>query len=196
MFKVNNKKNAIGLWTYFTPCSSISIVNCEHVIAGWDTFLKRNNSIPTLRILLNTKLSLSKSYGQYSKYNPSCNIYLPRSERNPSFSMYCHQELFQILHQYKNGYAVILCNIWSTFKQTFVRLCSLFLLTHIVKISVIFNIKFILRFLWQFCELFYDQSLLSWRGSQVELCDWWNGISLKSINKENILSVLHRQPKE
>ena len=23
------------LWTYFTPCSSISIVNFEHVIAGW-----------------------------------------------------------------------------------------------------------------------------------------------------------------
>ena len=27
MFKVNNK--------YFTPCSSVSIVNLEHVIAGW-----------------------------------------------------------------------------------------------------------------------------------------------------------------
>ena len=23
------------LWTYFTPCSSVSIVNFEHVIAGW-----------------------------------------------------------------------------------------------------------------------------------------------------------------
>ena len=27
MFKVNNK--------YFTPCSSVSIVNLEHVIADW-----------------------------------------------------------------------------------------------------------------------------------------------------------------
>ena len=26
--------------TYFTPCSSVSIVNFEHVIAGWDTSLK------------------------------------------------------------------------------------------------------------------------------------------------------------
>ena len=23
------------LWTYFTPCSRVSIVNCEHVIADW-----------------------------------------------------------------------------------------------------------------------------------------------------------------
>ena len=30
MFKVNNKD------TYFTPCSSVSIVNFEHAIAGWD----------------------------------------------------------------------------------------------------------------------------------------------------------------
>ena len=28
MFKVNNKDTK-------TPCSSVSIVNCEHVIAGW-----------------------------------------------------------------------------------------------------------------------------------------------------------------
>ena len=30
MFKVNNKD------TRATPCSSVSIVNFEHVIAGWD----------------------------------------------------------------------------------------------------------------------------------------------------------------
>ena len=30
MFKVNNKR------TYFKPCSSVFIVNFEHVIAGWD----------------------------------------------------------------------------------------------------------------------------------------------------------------
>ena len=28
------------IWTYFTPCSSISIVNFEHVIAGWESFLQ------------------------------------------------------------------------------------------------------------------------------------------------------------
>ena len=47
MFKVNNKGTRTTpmvsfcylycqLWTYFTPCSSVSIVNFEHVIAGWD----------------------------------------------------------------------------------------------------------------------------------------------------------------
>ena len=25
----------INFWTYFTPCFSVSIVNFEHVIAGW-----------------------------------------------------------------------------------------------------------------------------------------------------------------
>ena len=31
MFKVNNKDTR----TYFTPCSSVSVVNFEHVIADW-----------------------------------------------------------------------------------------------------------------------------------------------------------------
>ena len=31
MFKVNNNDTR----TYFTPCSSVSIVNFEHVNAGW-----------------------------------------------------------------------------------------------------------------------------------------------------------------
>ena len=40
MFKVNNKDNktttlAALLLTDFTPCSTVSIVNFEHVIAGW-----------------------------------------------------------------------------------------------------------------------------------------------------------------
>ena len=46
MFKVNNKDTRTTpfasfwclycqLWTYFTLCSSVSIVNFEHVIAGW-----------------------------------------------------------------------------------------------------------------------------------------------------------------
>ena len=28
------------LWTYFTPCSSVSIVNFEQVNAGWKAFLR------------------------------------------------------------------------------------------------------------------------------------------------------------
>ena len=34
MFKVNNKCLYCKVWTYFTPCSSVSIVNFEQVIAG------------------------------------------------------------------------------------------------------------------------------------------------------------------
>ena len=37
MFKVNNKDTRTTLyWPYFTLCSSVSIVNFEHVNAGWD----------------------------------------------------------------------------------------------------------------------------------------------------------------
>ena len=50
MFKVNNRNTRTRceiclkslwclyckLWIYFTPCSSVFIVNFEHVIAGWD----------------------------------------------------------------------------------------------------------------------------------------------------------------
>ena len=50
MFKLKSKdtrKTPLSLfwclyfwvWTYFTPCSSISIFNFEHVITGWDTHL-------------------------------------------------------------------------------------------------------------------------------------------------------------
>ena len=39
MFKVHNKDTkmtpGVELWTYFTPCYIVSIVNFEHVIAGW-----------------------------------------------------------------------------------------------------------------------------------------------------------------
>ena len=46
MFKVNNKDTRTTplasfwylygqLWTYFTLCSTVSIINFEHVIAGW-----------------------------------------------------------------------------------------------------------------------------------------------------------------
>ena len=39
MFKVNNKETSPTLLalTYFRSCSNISIVNFEHVIAGWDS---------------------------------------------------------------------------------------------------------------------------------------------------------------
>ena len=32
LLKVNNR----NIRTYFTPCSSVSVVNFEHVTAGWD----------------------------------------------------------------------------------------------------------------------------------------------------------------
>ena len=49
MFKVNNKDTKTTpmalfwclcyLLTYFTPCSSVSIVNFEHVIVSWEAHL-------------------------------------------------------------------------------------------------------------------------------------------------------------
>ena len=46
MFKVNNKgTRTTELWTYFTPSSSVSIVNFEHVIAGWEILLRKNKMI-------------------------------------------------------------------------------------------------------------------------------------------------------
>ena len=36
MFKVNNKDNRTR--PYFTPCSSVSIVNFEHVNADWEIY--------------------------------------------------------------------------------------------------------------------------------------------------------------
>ena len=36
MFKVNNKCLYCWLWIYFAALSSVSIVNFEHVNAGWD----------------------------------------------------------------------------------------------------------------------------------------------------------------
>ena len=35
MFKVNNKDTRTTPMAYFTTCSSVSIVNFEHVNAGW-----------------------------------------------------------------------------------------------------------------------------------------------------------------
>ena len=36
MFKVNNKDTRTTPIAYFTPCSSVSIVNFKHVIAYWE----------------------------------------------------------------------------------------------------------------------------------------------------------------
>ena len=36
MLKVNNKDTRTTPLAYFTPCSSVSIVNFKHVIAGWE----------------------------------------------------------------------------------------------------------------------------------------------------------------
>ena len=35
MFKVNNKATRTTPMVYFKPCFRVSIVNFEHVIAGW-----------------------------------------------------------------------------------------------------------------------------------------------------------------
>ena len=35
MFKVNHSNNNSNTFEHFTPCSSVSIVNFEHVIASW-----------------------------------------------------------------------------------------------------------------------------------------------------------------
>ena len=60
MSKVNNKnirKMPIAsfwflfqLWTFFTPCSSVSIVNFEHVIAGWFKAAWDNSLINKIKI--------------------------------------------------------------------------------------------------------------------------------------------------
>ena len=36
MFKVNNKDTRTTPMAYFTPCSSVSIVNFEQVTADWE----------------------------------------------------------------------------------------------------------------------------------------------------------------
>ena len=43
MFKVNSKDT--GTPTYFTPCSSVFIVNSEHVIAGWVFSLHKERAV-------------------------------------------------------------------------------------------------------------------------------------------------------
>ena len=39
-------KNMFKVWTYFTPCSSVSIVNFELVNAGWEVEIKEAKAKP------------------------------------------------------------------------------------------------------------------------------------------------------
>ena len=72
MFKVNNRYARIRceicskLWTYFTPCSSVFIVNFEYVTACWD------NTISTVRPhklteIINSSNLLSNFQSDYYK---------------------------------------------------------------------------------------------------------------------------------
>ena len=40
MFKINNKDTYGYLWRYFTPCSSVSIVDFEQVDTDWALGIK------------------------------------------------------------------------------------------------------------------------------------------------------------
>ena len=53
MFNINNK-----ISTYFTPCFTVSIVNFEHVNAGWGILLKSNLS----PFSMTSRIEVSKVY--------------------------------------------------------------------------------------------------------------------------------------
>ena len=55
MFKVNNKET--GTPTYFTPCSSVFIVNSEHVIAVWAINFDSSNPTNAAVVKIYTKVS-------------------------------------------------------------------------------------------------------------------------------------------
>ena len=53
MFKVNNKDTrTTDAITYFTPCSSVSIVNSEQVNSGWDLISELPDSCYVCKITL------------------------------------------------------------------------------------------------------------------------------------------------
>ena len=59
MFKVNNKDTKTTLMaSYFTPCSSVSIVNFEHAIAGWEMMecLNPRQNLEHLRFVIDSRL--------------------------------------------------------------------------------------------------------------------------------------------
>ena len=43
MFKVNKKGTRTTSWIHLTPYSSVSVVNFEHIIVGWDIVLVINS---------------------------------------------------------------------------------------------------------------------------------------------------------
>ena len=67
MFKVNKRDTSKTPLAYFTPCSSVSIVNFEYVIAGWvadsfDTFLVFKSTFPTFRDSVTEKNRFTKCF--------------------------------------------------------------------------------------------------------------------------------------
>ena len=69
MFKVNNEDNRTTsltalLLTNFTPCSTVFIVNFEHVTAGWEPI---NETLKTQCDLIKTKFLMSKIVNKGSK---------------------------------------------------------------------------------------------------------------------------------
>ena len=91
MFKVNKKytrTTTLALWTYFTPCSSVSIVSFEHVIAGCDISKILNRDIPLraiidgiilinylhLKFSLGNCLSISQPLQQLQKVSVRCHF--------------------------------------------------------------------------------------------------------------------------
>ena len=43
LLKVNNRNTTARYETYFTPCSSVSAINFEHVIADWEIFAGKSS---------------------------------------------------------------------------------------------------------------------------------------------------------
>ena len=53
MFKFNNK--------YFTPCSTVSVINFEHVIAGWEL---KKTYLESFKTYAGTKYQFLKNQAQ------------------------------------------------------------------------------------------------------------------------------------
>ena len=72
MFKINTKDTRTTpmasfwclycwLWTYFTPCSRVSIPNFAHVTAGWETFFYHRKLLPSEGVWSRKKLFIGVS---------------------------------------------------------------------------------------------------------------------------------------
>ena len=66
MFKVNNKDIRMTSLTYFTPCSSIFVVNFEQVNAAWETIERKKK-----RVLLNRAPSSIHLHPAHFDLHPS-----------------------------------------------------------------------------------------------------------------------------